>query len=84
MASIILLSTTFYSSNKPPGMSRPFQASYGSDTLWARVLDLPLHLFIEMGALLVAGITGLMDGDDVSAITIDSYDFSFVAYKKKQ
>jgi len=38
---------------------RPFQANFGP-TLWARLLDLPLHLFIEMGPLLVAGLAGLI------------------------
>ncbi len=38
---------------------RPFQANFGP-TVWARLLDLPLHLFIEMGALLIAGLAGLI------------------------
>ncbi|MBN1218424.1 MAG: hypothetical protein JXM69_05830 [Anaerolineae bacterium] len=38
---------------------RPFQASFGP-TIWARLLDLPLHFVLEMGALLVAGTTGLL------------------------
>jgi hypothetical protein len=37
---------------------RPFQARFGP-TLWARLLDLPLHFLVEMGALLVAGLAGL-------------------------
>lgn len=38
---------------------RPIQAYFG-DALWARLLDLPLHFFIELGALLVAGLAGLI------------------------
>ncbi len=38
---------------------RPFQANFDS-AVWARILDLPLHFFIEMGALLVAGLAGLI------------------------
>ena len=38
---------------------RPFQATYGPH-VWARLLDLPLHFFIEMGALLIAGLAGLV------------------------
>ncbi len=38
---------------------RPFQANFGP-TLWARIADLPLHLLIEMGPLLVAGLAGLL------------------------
>lgn len=38
---------------------RPFQANYGP-TLWARLLDLPLHHFIELGPLLIAGLAGLI------------------------
>ena len=38
---------------------RPFQTAFGN-AVWARVLDLPLHFFIEMGALLVAGLGGLV------------------------
>jgi hypothetical protein len=38
---------------------RPFQANFGPH-IWARLLDLPLHFFIEMGALLIAGLAGLV------------------------
>jgi hypothetical protein len=38
---------------------RPFQATFGP-TIWARLLDLPLHFFIELGALLVAGLSGII------------------------
>ena len=38
---------------------RPFQATFGP-AVWARLLDLPLHFFIELGALLVAGLAGLI------------------------
>jgi len=40
-------------------MFRPIQAIVGS-TIWAKLLDLPLHFFIEHGALLVAGLIGLI------------------------
>jgi len=38
---------------------RPFQARFGP-AIWARLLDLPLHFFIEMGPLLLAGLAGLI------------------------
>jgi hypothetical protein len=38
---------------------RPFQAVFGP-AMWARILDVPLHFFVEMGALLVAGLAGLL------------------------
>jgi hypothetical protein len=38
---------------------RPFQVRFGP-TVWARLLDLPLHLLIEIGALLIAGLAGLI------------------------
>ncbi len=38
---------------------RPVQTNFGP-TAWAKLLDLPLHFFIEMGALLIAGISGLV------------------------
>lgn len=47
---------------------RPFQATFGP-TLWARLLDLPLHFFIEMGALLVAGLGGLVLSYQRSAVS---------------
>ncbi len=37
----------------------PFQATFGP-VVWARLLDLPLHFFVEMGALLVTGLAGLV------------------------
>jgi hypothetical protein len=38
---------------------RPFQATFGP-ALWARLLDLPLHFLLELGALGVAGLAGLI------------------------
>jgi hypothetical protein len=38
---------------------RPLQATFGP-ALWARLLDLPLHFLIELGALLIAGLAGLI------------------------
>ena len=38
---------------------RPFQVAYDS-AVWARLVDLPLHFSIEMGLLLIAGLTGLL------------------------
>ncbi|MEM7342666.1 MAG: hypothetical protein AAF485_00355 [Chloroflexota bacterium] len=36
---------------------RPFQANFGP-AVWARLLDLPIHYFIETGLLLIAGLAG--------------------------
>ncbi|MCB0226257.1 MAG: hypothetical protein KDI02_21380, partial [Anaerolineae bacterium] len=47
---------------------RPFQATFGN-AVWARVLDLPLHFFIEMGALLIAGLGGLVLSFQRSAVS---------------
>ncbi|MCB0210237.1 MAG: hypothetical protein KDJ52_12945 [Anaerolineae bacterium] len=47
---------------------RPFQATFGN-AVWARILDLPLHFFIEMGALLVAGLGGLVLNFQRSAVS---------------
>jgi hypothetical protein len=38
---------------------RPLQAIFGP-AIWARLLDLPIHFLVEMGALLVAGVAGLI------------------------
>ncbi|MDM8520437.1 hypothetical protein QUF64_10350 [Anaerolineales bacterium HSG6] len=53
---------------------RPLQANVGP-TMLARLLDLPFHFLIEMGALIVAGLAGiisywrLLGSDEVSSLS---------------